>query len=122
MENAHGRFVTKRIYDEPADDDGCRVLVDRLWPRGVSKERAGLELWLKDIAPSPPLRQEFAHMKERFDDFREQYESELEQNPAVGQLLELAAREGKVTLLYGAKDPEVNHARVLQDYLEKMTS
>ena len=118
MENAHGRFVTKRIYDEPADDDGCRVLVDRLWPRGVSKERAGLELWLKDIAPSPPLRQEFAHMKERFDDFREQYESELEQNPAVGQLLELAAREGKVTLLYGAKDPEVNHARVLLDFLQ----
>jgi uncharacterized protein YeaO (DUF488 family) len=118
MENAHGRFVTKRIYDEPADDDGCRVLVDRLWPRGVSKERAGLELWLKDIAPSPPLRQEFAHMKERFDDFREQYESELEQNPAVGQLLELAAREGKVTLLYGAKDPEVNHARVLLEFLQ----
>jgi uncharacterized protein YeaO (DUF488 family) len=118
MENAHGRFVIKRIYDEPADDDGCRVLVDRLWPRGVSKERAGLELWLKDIAPSPPLRQEFAHMKERFDDFREQYESELEQNPAVGQLLELAAREGKVTLLYGAKDPEVNHARVLLEFLQ----
>ena len=118
MENAHGRFVTKRIYDEPADDDGCRVLVDRLWPRGVSKERAGLELWLKDIAPSPPLSQEFAHMKERFDDFREQYESELEQNPAVGQLLELAAREGKVTLLYGAKDPEVNHARVLLEFLQ----
>lgn len=118
MENAHGRFVIKRIYDEPADDDGCRVLVDRLWPRGVSKERAGLELWLKEIAPSPPLRQEFGHMKERFDDFREQYEAELEQNPAVGQLLELAAREGKVTLLYGAKDPEVNHARVLLEFLQ----
>ncbi|MDQ1594237.1 MAG: hypothetical protein QOH40_793 [Arthrobacter pascens] len=118
MENAHGRFVIKRIYDEPADDDGCRVLVDRLWPRGVSKERAGLELWLKEIAPSPPLRQEFGHMKERFDDFREQYEAELEQNPAVGQLLELAAREGKVTLLYGAKDPDVNHARVLLEFLQ----
>lgn len=118
MKKAGASFAVKRIYDEPADDDGCRVLVDRLWPRGVSKERAGLELWLKDIAPSPPLRQEFAHMKERFDDFREQYESELEQNPAVGQLLELAAREGKVTLLYGAKDPEVNHARVLLEFLQ----
>jgi uncharacterized protein YeaO (DUF488 family) len=118
MGNAHGRFAIKRIYDEPADDDGCRVLVDRLWPRGVSKERAGLELWLKEIAPSPPLRREFAHMQERFADFREQYEAELEQNPAVGQLLDLAAREGKVTLLYGARDPEVNHARVLLEFLQ----
>ena len=114
--------MVKRIYDEPADDDGCRVLVDRLWPRGVSKERASLELWLKEVAPSPPLRQEFAHMQERFADFRAQYEAELEQNPAVGQLLELAAKHTRVTLLYGAKDPEVNHARVLQDYLQKMTS
>ncbi|MFJ5696500.1 DUF488 domain-containing protein [Arthrobacter sp. NPDC093139] len=118
MGNAHGRFAIKRIYDEPADDDGCRVLVDRLWPRGVSKERAALELWLKEIAPSPPLRRKFAHMQERFADFREQYEAELEQNPAVGQLLDLAAREGKVTLLYGARDPEVNHARVLLEFLQ----
>jgi uncharacterized protein YeaO (DUF488 family) len=117
MGNAHGRFALKRIYDEPTDDDGCRVLVDRLWPRGVSKERAALELWLKEIAPSPPLRREFAHMQERFTDFREQYEAELEQNPAVGQLLDLAAREGKVTLLYGSRDPEVNHARVLLEFL-----
>jgi uncharacterized protein YeaO (DUF488 family) len=122
MTKAGPSFVVKRIYDQPADDDGCRVLVDRLWPRGVSKERAGLELWLKEIAPSPPLRQEFAHMQERFADFRVQYEAELAQNPAVGQLLELAAKHPKVTLLYGAKDPEVNHARVLQDYLQKMTS
>jgi uncharacterized protein YeaO (DUF488 family) len=113
MKKAGASFAVKRIYDEPADDDGCRVLVDRLWPRGVSKERAGLDLWLKDVAPSPPLRQEFAHMQERFADFRAQYEAELE---------ELAAKHPKVTLLYGAKDPEVNHARVLQDYLEKMTS
>ena len=121
MDEAAGTFVTKRIYEDAADDDGCRVLVDRLWPRGVSKERASLELWLKEVAPSPPLRQEFAHMQERFADFRAQYEAELEQNPAVGQLLELAAKHPRVTLLYGAKDPEVNHARVLQDYLQKMT-
>lgn len=121
MKKAGASFVVKRIYDEPADDDGCRVLVDRLWPRGVSKERASLELWLKEVAPSPPLRQKFAHMQERFADFRAQYEAELEQNPAVGQLLELAAKHPRVTLLYGAKDPEVNHARVLQDYLQKMT-
>jgi uncharacterized protein YeaO (DUF488 family) len=118
MENAGGSFRIKRIYDDPADDDGCRVLVDRLWPRGVTKERAGLELWLKEIAPSPPLRQEFAHMQERFADFRAQYEDELEDNPAVEQLLDLAARHKRVTLLYAAKDPEVNHARVLLEFLE----
>jgi uncharacterized protein YeaO (DUF488 family) len=118
MENAGGFFRIKRIYDDPADDDGCRVLVDRLWPRGVTKERAGLELWLKEIAPSPPLRQEFAHMQERFADFRTQYEDELEDNPAVEQLLDLAARHKRVTLLYAAKDPEANHARVLLEFLE----
>ncbi|TSE15474.1 DUF488 family protein [Arthrobacter sp. KBS0703] len=118
MEHAGGSFRIKRIYDDPADDDGCRVLVDRLWPRGVSKERARLELWLKEIAPSPPLRQEFAHMQERFADFRAQYEDELEDNPAVQQLLDLASRHQKVTLLYGARDPEVNHARVLLEFLE----
>ncbi len=81
-----GTFAIKRIYDDPADDDGCRVLVDRLWPRGVSKERAQLELWLKDVAPSPPLRKEFGHMQERFADFRAAYEAELESNPAVQTL------------------------------------
>ncbi len=110
-------FVTKRIYDEASDDDGCRVLVDRLWPRGVSKERAGLDLWLKEIAPSTPLRTEFAHMQERFADFRTAYLAELEQNPAVDTLMELARKHPRVTLLYAARDPEVNHARVLLEYL-----
>ena len=122
MANAGGSFRIKRIYDDPADDDGCRVLVDRLWPRGVTKERAGLELWLKEIAPSPPLRQEFAHMQERFADFRAQYEDELEDNPAVEQLLDLAARHKRVTLLYAAKAPEVNHARVLLEFLQQRSS
>lgn len=122
MANAGGSFRIKRIYEDPADDDGCRVLVDRLWPRGVTKERAGLELWLKEIAPSPPLRQEFAHMQERFADFRAQYEDELEDNPAVEQLLDLAARHKRVTLLYAAKDPEVNHARVLLEFLQQRSS
>jgi len=117
-ENA-GRFAIKRIYDEPADDDGCRVLVDRLWPRGVSKERAQLELWLKEVAPSPPLRAEFAHMQERFADFRAAYLAELESNPAVATLRELAAEHGTVTLLFGARDPETNHARVLLEFLQR---
>ncbi|GIU57872.1 DUF488 domain-containing protein [Arthrobacter sp. NicSoilC12] len=117
--NSAGTFVIKRIYDDPSDDDGCRVLVDRLWPRGVSKERAQLELWLKDVAPSAPLRKEFGHMQERFADFRAAYEAELEGNPAVQTLYGLAAEHGKVTLLFGARDPETNHARVLQEFLER---
>lgn len=117
MAKARASFAIKRIYEEPAHDDGCRVLVDRLWPRGVSKERAQLELWLKGVAPSPPLRQEFAHMQERFADFRARYEDELAGNPAVDQLVDLAAQHGKVTLLYAARDPEVNHARVLLEFL-----
>ena len=117
MEKSAARFVTKRVYEEPADDDGFRVLVDRLWPRGVSKERAQLGLWLKEVAPSPPLRTEFAHMQERFADFRAAYEAELETNPAVQTLLDLAAEHGKVTLLFGARDPETNHARVLLEFL-----
>lgn len=117
MAGRQGHLVTKRIYDEPSDDDGCRVLVDRLWPRGVSKERAHLDLWLKEIAPSPPLRTEFAHMQERFADFRRAYLAELEVNPAVEMLLDLARGHVRLTLLYAAKDPEVNHARVLQEFI-----
>lgn len=119
MEKSAGTFAIKRVYDEPADDDGWRVLVDRLWPRGVSKERARLELWLKEVAPSPPLRTEFAHLQERFADFRSAYEAELETNPAVQTLRQLAADHGKVTLLFGARDPETNHARVLMEFLQR---
>ena len=119
MGTSAGSFAIKRVYDDAADDDGCRVLVDRLWPRGVSKERAQLELWLKEVAPSPSLRKEFAHMHERFAAFRAAYEAELEGNPAVGTLLDLAAEHGKVTLVFGAKDPEANHARVLMEFLTR---
>jgi uncharacterized protein YeaO (DUF488 family) len=118
MGTAAGTFGIKRIYAPPADDDGCRVLVDRLWPRGVSKENARLDLWLKEIAPSEPLRKEFGHMKERFEDFRQHYLQELDNNPAVDMLHELAAAHNRVTLLYGARDPEVNHARVLLEFIQ----
>ncbi|WP_426996030.1 DUF488 domain-containing protein [Pseudarthrobacter sp. N5] len=117
MDKRADAVVIKRIYEDPADDDGCRVLVDRLWPRGVSKERARLDLWLKEVAPSPPLRTEFAHMQERFADFRQHYEAELENNPAVETLRELIAANGRVSLLYGARDPEINHARVLLEFI-----
>ncbi|MEZ2390081.1 DUF488 domain-containing protein [bacterium RCC_150] len=119
MAQLKNAFVIKRIYEEATNDDGCRVLVDRLWPRGVSKDRAHLDLWLKEIAPSPPLRTEFAHMAERFEDFREHYTAELEHNPAVDQLLDLANEQKRVTLLYGAKDPHINHAKVLLEFLQK---
>lgn len=107
----------KRIYDKPATDDGFRVLVDRLWPRGVKKETAAIDLWLKDVAPSPDLRQWFGHEPARFDEFSERYKEELRHNTAVKGLLDLAKQHKQVTLLYGAKDPKTNHAVVLRDFL-----
>ncbi|MDB5978575.1 MAG: hypothetical protein JWR07_5335, partial [Nevskia sp.] len=97
-------ITTKRIYDAPAETDGVRILVDRLWPRGVSKEAAALDLWSKDIAPSPELRKWFDHRPDRFAQFTQDYRDELAVNPAVE---EVRARIGKAraTLLYGARDP-----------------
>lgn len=108
----------KRIYDEPAADDGMRILIDRLWPRGVSKERAALDLWLKEIAPTPELRTWFDHKADRFDEFSARYTAELATNPAVQTIKELMAKHPTVTLLYAAKDPNINHAVVLKHFLE----
>lgn len=110
-------FTVKRIYDEPAASDGYRVLVDRLWPRGVSQEQAALDLWCKEIAPSPELRTWFNHDPARFSEFTARYQAELDANPAVAELRKLAAEHGHITLLYAAHDPTVNHAVVLQNYL-----
>jgi uncharacterized protein YeaO (DUF488 family) len=107
----------KRIYDEPSTNDGYRVLVDRLWPRGVSKERAALDMWLKDIAPSPELRLWFGHAPERFTSFSQKYLIELEHNPALPALLELVKKHSNVILLYAAKDSNINHAAVLKRFL-----
>jgi len=107
----------KRIYDEADGADGCRVLVDRLWPRGVSKEEARIDLWLKDIAPSSGLRSEFGHVPERFDAFTQAYRAELDRSADVEQAVELAREHGTLTLLYSAKDQEHNQAVVLRDYL-----
>lgn len=117
MVQRHGTFGIKRIYDPPADDDGCRVLVDRLWPRGMPRQDAAIDLWLKDVAPSAGLRKDFNHRPERFAEFSERYRQELDSNPAVETLLELAAGHPRVTLLYAARNTEVNHALVLLDYL-----
>ena len=112
----------KRIYDDVADGDGCRVLVDRLWPRGVSKERARLDAWIKHVAPSPALRTWWNHDPKRLNEFAIRYRAELDGDPvtmrAVTGLHELAAKAaGPTTLLYGAADPAVNHALILAAYL-----
>jgi uncharacterized protein YeaO (DUF488 family) len=110
-------FRTQRIYEPATPADGYRVLVDRIWPRGVSKERAHLDLWLKDVAPSSELREWFAHRSERFNEFESRYESELETNPAVERLRKLGGEHPVVTLLFGAKDEARNQAVVLARYL-----
>jgi uncharacterized protein YeaO (DUF488 family) len=110
-------FEVKRIYEPASPEDGYRALVDRLWPRGVSKGRAQLDEWAKDIAPTAELREWFDHQPARFNEFSVRYRAELEPNPEVTRLLALGAAHDRVTLLFGAHDPLVNHAVVLRDYL-----
>lgn len=115
---------TKRIYDTPSGEDGFRVLVDRLWPRGISKERAALSAWWKDIAPSSELRKWFGHKAEHFEEFTEKYWLELSMGEAAPIHTKEAAvhlADGEnVTLLYGAKDPKINHACVLRRWMTEM--
>lgn len=113
---------TKRIYDEPAASDGTRVLVDRLWPRGVSKESAELDAWLREVAPSDDLRRWYDHDPEKWPEFTDRYEAELDERPgAVDELLEYA-REGPVTLLYASRETEYNNAVALKAVLERRLS
>jgi uncharacterized protein YeaO (DUF488 family) len=109
-------LTIKRIYEPPGETDGLRILVDRLWPRGVSKEDAALDLWLKEVAPTPELRTWFGHEPARFEEFSARYRAELEANPALDRLLEAAKEAEVVTLLYAARDPDCNHAVVLRDF------
>ena len=111
-------FTIKRIYETPKPSDGRRVLVDRLWPRGMKKTDAHLDDWIKDVAPSPALRTWFGHEPERFAEFRRRYKAELKGNAAVSEL-RAAGRRSKVTLLYAAHDPKVNHAIVLKSVLDR---
>ncbi|HEX6993958.1 MAG TPA: DUF488 domain-containing protein [Gammaproteobacteria bacterium] len=113
------RIRLKRVYDEPAKADGTRVLVDRIWPRGVRKDEAAIDEWLKEIAPSTELRKWFGHAPERWEEFRKRYEAELAENEqAVERLLDLC-RRGDVTLVYAARDDEHNNARVIKELLER---
>lgn len=110
-------LMVKRIYEPPAADDGQRVLVDRIWPRGVSKEHAALALWLKEIAPSDELRKWFGHEPARWAEFRKRYRVELDGNEEAVTQLHGLLRKGKVTLLYGAHDEAHNNAMALAEYL-----
>ena len=114
-------FSLKRIYEQPEESDGWRILVDRIWPRGMSKEKAGIDEWMKEIAPSAELRQWFCHRPELFEEFVQRYEEELSREPAraLVERLKSLARERTVTLLYAAKDEQYNQAVVLKRYLER---
>lgn len=109
----------RRIYDDPADDDGMRVLVDRRWPRGITKQRADLAEWCRDVAPSEELRRWYSHDPEKFEDFRRRYRKELEDPERAAALRHLAvlATEGRVTLLTATKRVEISQAAVLQQWL-----
>lgn len=112
-----GELRIKRIYEAASPDDGARVLVDRIWPRGMRKDAADLAEWARDIAPSPALRRWFNHDPARWQAFQERYRQELDENPAAVDRLRDLLRRGRVTLLYGARDETHNNAVALAHYL-----
>lgn len=109
----------KRVYDAPDNGDGVRILVDRIWPRGLSKQRAGVDRWLQDLAPSHELRKWFGHDPERWAGFKKQYHRELREHTKALEEIRAQAREGVVTLLFAARDVEHNNAAALREYLDK---
>lgn len=114
------KIEIKRVYEEPSKEDGVRLLVDRLWPRGFTKDRLRMDAWLKDIAPSNELRKSFGHDPVRFKEFEKEYIKELDEGKSVWkpQIDQFAGQ--KITLLYAAKDPLVNHAQCLRSYLLRL--
>lgn len=111
-------FSLKRVYDPPAKTDGVRVLVDRLWPRGLTKAKAKVDEWLKEIAPSTELRRRFHKDPTRWTEFRSRYRHELGGNAELLTHLRALGRKQRVTLLYGVRDPDHNHANILLEYLK----
>lgn len=109
----------KRIYDPPSKGDGKRVLVDRLWPRGIRKEDARVDEWLKDIAPSDELRRWFSHDPSKWEEFKRRYKEELKDKREIIERLKTEAKKGMVTLLYAAKDEEHNNAVVLKEVVDQ---
>ena len=116
------RIRTKRIYEPAAPDDRFRVLADRLWPRGLSKELARIDLWVRELAPSTELRKWFQHDPERWDEFRRRYFAELDAKPElVGEILEQVRWE-PITLVFSSQEPRYNNAVALKEYLERSAS
>src|SRR5690606_12033237 len=115
--NSHMKI--KRIYEKPTPSDGYRILIDRVWPRGVSKEEAKLDEWNKDIAPSTALRKWFGHKPELFDEFSVRYQEELHNKIEELKRIKGIAKKQKLTLLYGAKNEQVNHAVILEEVLKR---
>ncbi len=112
------KIAIKRAYEPPTADDGCRVLVDRLWPRGISKDRAAIDHWFKELAPSTALRHWFGHDPDKWDEFQRRYHAELKTHKsAVEPLRQLLETEHTITLLFGARDETHNNAVVLAEYL-----
>jgi uncharacterized protein YeaO (DUF488 family) len=107
----------KRVYDSVSDEDGFRILVDRLWPRGISKEKASVALWLKDIAPSDGLRKWFGHDQKKWSEFKEKYYKELGEKENLISLILEEMSSGNVTLIFGAKDENFNNAVALKEYI-----
>ncbi len=107
----------KRVYEKPSKSDGIRILVDRLWPRGMTKERADIDLWLKNIAPTTELRKWFDHDPDKWKEFQKKYHQELKKNKEQVSLLNEQMKNGVVTLVYGARDEEHNEALVLKEWL-----
>ena len=120
MKHALPTIQLKRVYDDPDPSDGFRVLVDRLWPRGLSREHAKVDAWPKDVAPSTDLRRWFHRDREQWDEFRKRYTAELADNPALKDLQTEVRKHKHVTLVYGSKDAEHNHAIVLRDAITRI--
>lgn len=112
-------FQLKRAYEPASPDDGCRVLVERLWPRGLSKQRAAVDVWLKDVAPSAELRKWYGHDPQRWQDFRQRYWQELRSHPEAIEELRAKQHEGKVTLVYATHDEEHSGALALRQFLTR---
>lgn len=116
-----GTLAIKRAYAPPGESDGKRILVDRLWPRGLARSDAAIDEWIKEIAPSADLRKWFNHDPARFAQFGERYRAELDANPAPVERLRAIVRHHDVTLLFGAREEQFNHARALKAYLCEKT-
>jgi len=116
------KLKIKRVYEKPEKEDGTRILVDRLWPRGLTKEKAAIDLWLKEVAPSTALRKWFSHDPPKWPAFKQKYRREIKENKDQVAILKEQLMKGAVTLVYGAKDEEHNEALVLKEWLQPKPS